>query len=405
MASPLNGTGKRALTSWVDKFVEVTGHVESPTLFRKWVGIATIAAALEQKTWIVTSSPMYPNLYTGLIAQPGVGKTRIIAEAAKLLLKLPDPFIAPTSINSSSLVDHLVECKRTIINMGSPPLEYNSMVLLADELGTFMSEYENSLVAELTSFYDVTALPYGQRRRGHTLAGGQKLKIERPQLNILFGSTPSNLMKFMPEGAWSQGFASRIIFIYSDDKNIIDDFAGDEVEINPELVHDLRIINNLVGKFSVTEEYRNAVNNWRNLGEPPKPTHPRLLHYCTRRKAHLYRLSMIAAIDRGNVLLLTKDDFNRAMGWMLEAEQDMAKIFKAATTDGSGAAAMDEICHFVLSHETVSESKVIKFASERVKTYEIIPIINTMLSSGMIEASPKDRFGIRTFRAVRDTLQ
>ena len=34
---------------------------------------------------------------------------------------------------------------------------------------------------------------------------------------------------------------------------------------------------------------------------------------------HLYKLSMVSAADRGDVLLLTKEDFNRAMGWLLEA--------------------------------------------------------------------------------------
>jgi hypothetical protein len=394
MLSTINGSGKRALESWIDRFVDHTKHVETPTIFRKWAGIATIAAALEQKVWITTSSPMYPNLYTGMIAQPGVGKTRIIAESAKLLLKLPDPYIAPTSINSSSLVDHLVDCKRTIINMPHAPLEYNSMVILADELGTFMSEYDDGLVAELTSFYDVTALPYGQRRRGNQL----KIKIEKPQLNILFGSTPSNLMKFMPEGAWSQGFASRIIFIYSDEKNVIDDFSGDTPDAPEDLIHDLKIINTLAGKFGVTEDYRNAVNNWRALGEPPKPTHPRLLHYCTRRKAHLYRLSMISAIDRGNALILDKADFNRAMGWLLEAELDMAKIFKGQV-EASASNAMEDIAHFISTKGEILETVVIRFAGERVRTHEILPMIEIMLKSGMIEATAKDRrTGMRLFR-------
>src|SRR5208282_2930904 len=122
----------RVLESWVDRFIASTAHVEAPVLFRKWTAIATIAACLEQKVWLMTSSAMYPNLYTGLIGQPGVGKSRILGEASKLLHKLPDPFVAPTSINSSSLVDHLLECKRTIINMPNAPLEYNSMIILAD---------------------------------------------------------------------------------------------------------------------------------------------------------------------------------------------------------------------------------------------------------------------------------
>lgn len=388
----LNGSGARTLPSWIDRFVEHTSGIETPAIFRKWAGITAIAAVLEQKVWLITTSPMYASLYTGMIAQPGVGKTRIISEVSKLLHELPDPYIAPTSVNSSSLIDHLMECKRVIIQPGSAAIEYNSMVLLADELGTFMHEYEDSLVAELTAFYNVT--PYGQRRRGNNL----KIKIDRPQLNILFGSTPSNLLKFMPEGAWTQGFASRILFIYSDEKNIIDDFAGHVAEAPTDLVHDLKIINALIGKFSVTEDYRNAINNWRALGEPPKPTHPRLLHYCTRRKEHLYRLSMIASVDKSNALILTKEDFNRAMGWLLEAEQDMAHIFKSQS-EASDGAVMDEIHHYVARFpKGVKEHDIIREARKRVPAHAVLRVIEVMEKSGMIEGT-KDRMGIRTFVA------
>jgi len=37
---------------------------------------------------------------------------------------------------------------------------------------------------------------------------------------------------------------------------------------------------------------------------------------------------MVAAVDRSDTLLLTKDDFNRAMGWLLEAEMNMPDIFR-----------------------------------------------------------------------------
>lgn len=393
----LNGSGARKLESWIDRFIEHTSGIETPTIFRRWAGILTLAGTLEQKTWITTSSPMYPNLYVGMIAQPGVGKTRIISEAGKLLQQLPEPYIAPTSINSSSLVDHLVECKRVIIQP-SGAIEYNSMILLADELGTFMHEYENSLVAELTSFYNVTALPYGQRRRGNNL----KIKIERPQLNILFGSTPSNLLKFMPEGAWTQGFASRIIFIYSEERRVIDDFGVDVAELPVDLIHDLKIINTLIGKFSVTEDYRNAINMWRENGEEtpsaPKPTHPRLLHYCTRRKEHLYRLSMIASIDKSNALILTKEDFNRAMGWMAEAEATMPLIFRTQSETSDGAV-MDEIQHFVQKRGTLREQELIRELGKRVNAHAVGRVMEVMERSGMIVMESKDRHGIRTFKA------
>ena len=387
-------TNTRRLPSFIDAFVTHTANVETPAIFRKWAAITTIGAVLEQKVWIMTTGKVHPNFYTFMIAAPGVGKTRVINEASKMVRALPEPHIAPTSVNHASLVDALLECKRTIINMPEAPLEYNSMCMFADELGTFMSKYEDDLVGLLSSFYDVQ--PYGQRRRGNNL----KIKIDSPQLTILAGSTPSNLLKFMPEGAWDQGFTSRIMFVYSDERNIVDDFAEVYLEEPVDLIHDLKIINNLIGQFKVTEDYRTAINNWRALGEPPRPTHPRLLHYATRRKTHLYRLSIVAAVDRSNTLLLTKEDFNRAMGWMLEIEEEMPLIFKSSSS-ASDSAAMEEIMHYVQSSDRgqgIREGKLVTFVRERVPAHAVLRVIEVMEKSEMIYVASVDKQGLRMFR-------
>ena len=379
--------------SWIDHFVEVASTVESPKLFRKWTAISTLAAALEQKVWITTSSPMYANLYTFLIAPPGGGKSRVIDLAHDLLHTLPDPYIAPTSINAASIIDHLLECKRIILSPGASAVEYNAMSILVGEFGTFMSSYDDDLMAILTDFYNVR--PYGQRRRG----GNLKIKIERPMLNMLVGSTPSNLMRFMPENAWGQGFASRILFIFSDEKERIDDFATKKTELSQALINDLGIINTLTGQFSVTEEYRTAVNNWRELDEniPPKPTHPRLQHYCSRRKEHLYRLSMVSAIDRGNALLLTKEDFNRAMSWLIEAEQDMPKIFQN-TTESSDSVIMDETVHMIQTKGgVIEEGTLIRYLRQRVPSHAVMRVVEIMERSGLIIEVSRTRFGVRSF--------
>ncbi len=143
-----------------------------------------------------------------------------------------------------------------------------------------------------------------------------------------------------------------------------------------------------MGEFKVTEDYRTAVNNWRGLGEPPVPNHPKLIHYATRRRVHLYKLSMVAAVDRSDTLLLTKEDFNRAMGWLLEAEVNMPDIFKAGG-GGADAKAMDEIYHFVLVSDRgqgVPEHKITNFARERVPIHSILRVIDVMERSGMIRA-------------------
>jgi hypothetical protein len=285
-----------------------------------------------------------------------------------------------------------------VVRLPDPPLEYNSMYIAADELGAFIHKYDDEMIAGLSAFYDPD--PYSQKRRTADL----NIKIKSPQLNILAGSTPSNLLKFMPEGAWDQGFTSRLIMVFSDERILGDDFAPKAHSHSTALEHDIRIINSLSGEFTVTADYRNAVNNWRSLGEVPVPNHPKLLHYVTRRRAHLYKLSMIASVDRDNSLAITRDDFNTAMGWLLEAERTMPEIFKAGS-GGADAQALDEIKYFVQTADRgqgVAEQKIINFARERIPIHSVMRVIDIMQGSGMIIAVALDkRTGQRMFKTVK----
>jgi hypothetical protein len=393
----MNGSAKRKLGSWIESFVEHTDNLESPTLFRKWAGIFTVAAAMEMKTYLQTSSPLYPNLYIFIVGHPGVGKNRIIRVAKKYMNELPEFHFAPTSLTGASLVDTLAGSKRFIARLPDPPLEYNNTVITAEELTAFMHKYDDEMVGLLSAFYDPD--PYAQSRRGKDI----KIKIDRPQVNLISGTTPSNLIGLMPESAWDQGFTSRVILVHSDERIVGDDFAGTARELDTDLTHDIKMIGALSGEFKVTSEYRDAVNNWRSLGEPPTVAHPKLLHYKTRRRVHLYKLSMVSAADRGDVLLLTKEDFNRAMGWLLEAESFMPDIFNAGST-GQDGAALDEIYHFIQvsdKGEGVPEHKIVHFARSRIPAHTILRVIDIMMASGQIQSRGQDRFGHRWFRALR----
>lgn len=391
----LNGKGRK-LDSWIEAFVKHTDNLDSPVLFRRWAAITALASTLEQKVWLKSGGGiMFPNLYVVLVGHPGVGKTRTIRKAKEYLLEIPDYHIAPTSMTAASLIDTLVDSKRMIIRLPDSPLEYNSMMIAADELGAFVHKYDNEMIAVLSAFYD--ADPYGHSRRGKEI----KIKIKSPQLNLLCGSTPSNLLNFIPEGAWDQGFTSRLILVFSDERIMHDDFAHVTRGASQELIHDLKFINAQVGEYTVTEDYRKLVFDWRDNGEQPQPNHPKLSHYTTRRRAHLYKLSMVSAIDRSSALVLTAEDFHRAKGWLEEVEQFMPDIFKASAA-GTDTAAMEEIYHFVLTYgKVVPETKLINFMRERVPAHSVIRVLEVMMRSGMIEAVTFNKTtNMREWRAI-----
>lgn len=353
---------------------------------------------MEMRTWLQTSSPLYPNLYVFIVGHPGVGKNRIVRVAKKYMAEIPEFHFAPTSLTGASLVDTLAGSKRFIARLPDPPLEYFNTTITAEELTAFMHKYDDEMVGLLSAFYDPD--PYAQKRRGFNI----DIKIPRPQVNLISGTTPSNLVQLMPESAWDQGFTSRVILVHSDERIIGDDFAKTSRDLDTNLIHDIKQIGGLTGEFKVTQDYRNAVNDWRALGEPPIINHPKLLHYKTRRRVHLYKLSMVSAADRGDVLLLTKDDFNRAMGWLLEAEAFMPDIFSAGST-GTDARAIDEVLHFITLSDKgdgIPEHRIVNFARSRIPLSSLWRVIETMVASGLIQSRGQDKHGERWFKAKKD---
>lgn len=400
MSAKTNGSGSRKCISWIDEFVKHTDNIESSPLFRKWAAISTVAAVLEQKVWVKTAADFitYPHLYTFLVGTPGAGKSWAITTATNIMRALPEMNFAPTSMNMATMVDSLISHKRTIINLPEPAIEYNSMFVIADELGAFMHEYSHELIAGLTMFYDVG--PYERARVYYEKA---VKGIPRPQLNILSGTTPSNLLKFIPESAWEQGFTSRVILIYAEDKPIIDLWNA-VAGIKPEsLLHDLGIINHLIGQFGWTEEWARAMHNWKLVGFQPVPQHPKLRWYCERRERHMIKLSMVAAVDRANDLMMTKEDFNKAMSWLLEAEQYMPLIFQAGNA-GVDSKAMDEIMYFVKAagDKGVNQQRIVNFARTHVMyANNVMNILNLMETSGMIQVVGIDaKFNLKVYKSA-----
>lgn len=408
--APTNGSGVRSCTSWIDSFLDYTKDIESCELFRKWSAISAIGAVLEQKVWIKTTAGAvtYPHLYVFLIGKAGKGKSWPISTVTKLIRELPEPHIAPTSMSMAAMVDELEQAKRTIIVHPDPAIEYHSMFIAVDEMSAFMHKYEHELVAGLTKFYDVD--PYGRSR----VYKGKQIKIARPQLNILTGATPSGLLEFMPDGAWEMGFSSRIILVYADEKPIKDLWNAPANETPEPLVHDLLIINNLMGQFGWTQEWSTAMQAWKVMTERvkngevipeciPIPSHPKLQAYVERRERHMMKLSMIASVDRGNDLMLTKEDFNKAMGWLLEVERVMPMIFQSGA-GGIDSKAMDEIMFFVKNagERGVNQQRIVNFARTHVLyAHNVMNVLDLMETSGMIKVTGMDaKFGLKVYKAA-----
>lgn len=342
------------------------------------MAIGVIAAVLEQKVWGYTTDRILPNMYTFIVGHPGVGKSRTIGAARKLCETLDDFFVIPQALSSASLVDALKGAKRTITDPAQGiSEEFNSGTLFSDDWQVTMSDWKNDLIAGLTTFYDVVS--YAEMKRTKEI----NIVLKAPQLNIISGSTPSQLMATMKPEVWEQGFTSRSMFIFSDERKMNPSLFTREIRSSNDLVHDLHIIHSLWGQLGNSTEFISAIDTWRQNGMPPCPSHPRLIHYNSRRLVHLFKLCIVACVDRGQELIIKYEDFERAMKWLIEAEMYMPSLFVSGA-GGADAKAMEEVHHFIKQRGKATEGELVRYATNFVPGHSAERLVKIMEMSNMI---------------------
>jgi hypothetical protein len=387
----------RALPNWIDAFFEFTEFLPSPELFRKWSAIAAVAGALERKVWVHTQgSNLYPNLYTILVAPPGVGKSVLTSRVETLWHGLDDHFVASSNITKAALMDELNDANRTVVRPRETPptVTFNSLKILSNELGVLLPQYESEFMSTLTDIYDGSR--YSERRRSIK----DKMDIERPQFNLLAATTPSHLKDFLPVGAFDQGFLSRSLLIYSGDMQIRPLF--NTVQGNREAMRlikqDMVRIGKLYGEMHFDPDAADAITKWHMGGQLPKPEHPKLHNYCTRRTLHLLKLCMVSSASEGDTLTISLDQYRTALSWLIEAESFMPDIFKSMNSGGDSKVIEEcwYFCYQLFSkkQQPVPEAKVFNFLQQRIPAHSVERVADIMVRAGLLSKVDVNKIGV-----------
>lgn len=384
------------MTDWIEGFLSYTSHITSPELFRKWAAIYTLGAAIERKVWIRTSSGvLYPNLYVVLVGPPGVGKTEVTWRCRDLLTSLGELHLAPSSVTKASLIDALNNANRHLIRPNETPaaIVFNSLQVVSNELGVLLPGYENEFMNTLTDLYDCKY--YAETRRTRDLS----IEIKAPQLSIMAACTPSYLNAVMPEGAWDQGFISRTFLIYNGEQVLrpLFEFASEDEEETKTLKALLKSKHKLYGKMSFTPGAAKRMEAWHISGGDPRPDHPKLFHYCSRRTVHALKLCLIASVSDSDELIVTEDHVGRAIDWLIEAELYMEEIFKEMG-GGTHGEIIKDVWHFIFKaymkagKKSVNEARVINFVSQKTPAHNVARILEVMEKSNLIKRAMTDGY-------------
>lgn len=374
----------------MDSFVALTDERPSPEIFRKWAAITTLSGALEKRVWTLTKAgPQYANLYTMLVAPPGIGKSQAINPAEGLLKATKKFQIAPNSVTAASYIDALQRAHRTVLKPNNTGmLDYHHIFVFAAELGVFINAHDLNFLSIINELFDHKA-SYREERR-HSLK--DPIDIPNPMTTLLVGSQPGFLATLLPEAAWTMGWTSRLLMVYSSsmpDVPLFGEYKNTDAE-QKRLVAKLDECADYYGEMKWDAKAIHEMESWRKNKWGPVPDHPKLANYIPRRGTiFAVKLAMVAAMSRGEELAIRLQDVERARGWLLEIEALMPQIFRDMIMK-SDDQVIEETFQYIFSiyvkHRTpIAESTILRFLSQRTPAEKAEKIMSLMEKAGILQ--------------------
>lgn len=336
----------RKCANWLVTYTQFTSMSEAPQEYHLWTGLCLISAVLKRQVYkdrkrFVT----WPNIYVFLVGPPGTKKSSAINIGEGILKQAPDlPFIVDTFYTAPFLVSTLSSIA-TGYNPGRTPF-----IILADEAPAFFrrAKYAEDLIPLLIRLYDC--------RSGG--AGGTQLRglenIVDPYGCGLFGVVPDILVDIMPPEVIRGGFASRVIWVYSEDTSRCFPFPEDIPDPNPDmerdLISDLGEIGNLKGEVQLTKECHKKYSDWytnhrRNV--VTSVDDPRRIGYANRKGEMVFKVMMLLSIAESNSLQIEAKHFEAALDLLEALEPDLPKVYRATTKAGTIMNNVDRIKQYI----------------------------------------------------------
>ncbi len=378
--------------------MQLTKNAPAPAIYRKWAARSVVGGAMTRRCWFRTEQgPIYPNSMTLCVGNASTGKGPAIDPAERLLQKIDttgDPLrqfdsihLGPGDATVAGLFDEFIDEKtqRTYTYKGEKTI-FSPVIVIAEELSAFMHHVDMQMMGYLIKFLN------GQSHSQRLRSKGERITVEFPLLHVLGGVQPKVLSQIFPAQAFGMGLTARTIFVYSNEITKVSPFSTIKIDENLEddLAHDLNEISKLTGPFKIIERAQDKIENWwMHESDRDKQNHPKLEGYNGKRILHLFRLCMIHSAARGNSMIITLSDVESALSDLLEVEKQMPRIFEDMSGDDAQEDIFADIAHqflseFIKTKKPIPYHVLTKFVARKAKSYEIVPIIEAMVTQQII---------------------
>jgi hypothetical protein len=337
----------RKCTNWLAKYIEFTSMSEAPQEYHLWVGLTIVSAVLKRQVYRDRKKFItWPNLYTFLVGPPGTKKSSAINIGEELVKQMQDPPYVIDTFHTAPFLVSTLAAVTAQYNPGRTPF-----LIIGDEAPAFFrrAKYAEDLIPLLIRMWDCKSGGAG----GTQLRGLEN--VINPYATGLWGVVPDILVDIMPPEVIRGGFASRVIWVYSDDTKRCFPFPEDIPDLDPEieksLVHDLNEMALLKGEFKLTDEAHKAYADWYTHHRTQVVNtvdDPRRIGYANRKGEMIFKVMMLLSVIEGDSLLVEERHFDAAVDMIEMLEPHLAKVYQATAKSAQYVETVDKIRAFII---------------------------------------------------------
>jgi len=296
-------------------------------MYKVWCGISTIAAVLRRKVYSVWEHILYPNLYVILVGPSGTRKSTAMRPAKEILSAVPGIKFVADATTREALIREIAQGAESDVDPKTGEVFIHcSITAFSSELTSFLSYKNIDLITNLCDWYD----PFADSWRYDTKHEG-KDHIIGMWVNILGATTPAMIQMSLAPEVIGTGLISRMVFVYETRLGkIIPNplLVKPDEQLKQDLITDLERISLLLGEFNYTDDFMQARIAWYTAQVGRKVIEDPLFEgYVSKRATLTIKMSQILCASRTDEMLISAEDFRRALVILERTEENMEGTF------------------------------------------------------------------------------
>lgn len=379
-------------TDFLRGFVQLLENSEVPDTFALWCAVSGVSCALGRKVLIDRGLyTLRPNFFILLVAGPGVAKKSTAIGAIEDIVRelLPKVNLISQKLSPEALIEAMMVRERVVDGKKYKDNSLCEGFITCDELVVFLNRksYEAGLGSLMIPLFDCKKhFEYRTKARGIE-------EINNACLGFLSASTVHSIKDAIPEDAIHIGLASRMIFVYSDDRQPPVAEPSMDRDLFSFLVKELREIRALEGTAIVTEGAR-ALHNLeydRFHYESSLFKDEATKGYASRRFQHAIKLALVLAVVENKTLIVEQKHIRGAIDILEENEENMGRVIKLITTTEAGLLQESVLSVIRKFSKGLSRTDLMRKVSHKMDSKKLSETLETLVGSGKVEATVAGR--------------